>query len=139
MTLPTPSIEYFLLCPMLIVFSVAIVGVLVEAFLPRRIRYVAQVTLSLLLLIGAGLFVKSLSNLRALGPGFPAERPRARSWSTSPGSRQGFHRALLVLEDPEDLHQAGDVEDLLDLRIRADEVDRAAVLAHALESADEHA
>jgi predicted permease len=28
----------------------------------------------LLLLIGAGLFVKSLSNLRALGPGFPAER-----------------------------------------------------------------
>ena len=34
MTLPTPSIEYFLLCPMLIVFSVAIVGVLVEAFLP---------------------------------------------------------------------------------------------------------
>jgi NADH-quinone oxidoreductase subunit N len=47
MTLPTPSVEYFLLCPMLIVFSVAVVGVLAEAFLPRRIRYGAQVTLAL--------------------------------------------------------------------------------------------
>jgi NADH-quinone oxidoreductase subunit N len=53
MTLPTPSIEYFLLCPMLIVFSVAVVGVLVEAFLPRRSRYVAQVTIALAGLIAA--------------------------------------------------------------------------------------
>ncbi|MCV7444325.1 NADH-quinone oxidoreductase subunit NuoN [Mycobacterium paraense] len=47
MTLPTPSVEYFLLCPMLIVFGVAIAGVLVEAFAPRRIRYATQVTLAL--------------------------------------------------------------------------------------------
>jgi NADH-quinone oxidoreductase subunit N len=47
MTLPTPSVEYFLLCPMLIVFGVAVAGILAEAFLPRRIRYVAQVTLAL--------------------------------------------------------------------------------------------
>lgn len=47
MTLPTPSVEYFLLCPMLIVFGVAIAGVLVEAFAPRRIRYATQVTLTL--------------------------------------------------------------------------------------------
>ncbi|BBZ49014.1 NADH-quinone oxidoreductase subunit NuoN [Mycobacterium heidelbergense] len=47
MTLPTPSVEYFLLCPMLIVFSVAVAGVLAEAFLPRRIRYGSQVTLAL--------------------------------------------------------------------------------------------
>jgi NADH-quinone oxidoreductase subunit N len=47
MTLPTPSVEYFLLCPMLIVFGVAVVGVLAEAFLPRRIRYVSQVALAL--------------------------------------------------------------------------------------------
>ncbi len=40
----------------------------------RKSLVAAQVTLSLLLLIGAGLFVKSLSNLRSLGPGFPAER-----------------------------------------------------------------
>ncbi|SON62802.1 NADH-quinone oxidoreductase subunit N [Mycobacterium simulans] len=46
MTLPSPSIEYFLLCPMLIVFAVAVAGVLVEAFLPRRFRYGAQVILA---------------------------------------------------------------------------------------------
>ena len=53
MTLPTPSIQYFLLCPTLIVFGVAVVGVLAEAFLPRRIRYMGQVTLSLAGLIAA--------------------------------------------------------------------------------------
>ncbi|MGN6337511.1 NADH-quinone oxidoreductase subunit NuoN [Mycobacterium sp.] len=53
MTLPTPSIQYFLLCPTLIVFGVAVVGVLAEAFLPRRIRYIAQVTLALGGLIAA--------------------------------------------------------------------------------------
>jgi NADH-quinone oxidoreductase subunit N len=53
MTLPTPSVEYFLLCPMLIVFGVAVVGVLVEAFLPRGIRYYAQVAISLAGLIAA--------------------------------------------------------------------------------------
>ncbi len=47
MTLPTPSVEYFLLCPMLIVFGVAVAGVLVEAFAPKRIRYATQVTLAL--------------------------------------------------------------------------------------------
>jgi NADH-quinone oxidoreductase subunit N len=53
MTLPTPSVEYFLLSPMLIVFGVAVVGVLVEAFAPRRARYGAQVTLTLGGLIAA--------------------------------------------------------------------------------------
>ncbi|MCV6985539.1 NADH-quinone oxidoreductase subunit NuoN [Mycobacterium shinjukuense] len=47
MILPTPSVEYFLLCPMLIVFAVAVLGVVLEAFLPRRWRYGAQVTLAL--------------------------------------------------------------------------------------------
>jgi NADH-quinone oxidoreductase subunit N len=53
MTLPTPSIEYFLLCPMLIVFGVAVVGVLVEAFVPRRLRYLAQVSIALAGLVAA--------------------------------------------------------------------------------------
>ena len=42
-----PSIEYGVLSPMLIVFGVAVVGVLVEAFLPRRLRYLTQVALAL--------------------------------------------------------------------------------------------
>lgn len=53
MTLPTPSIEYFLLCPTLIVFGAAVAGVLAEAFLPRRARYGAQVTLALAGLVAA--------------------------------------------------------------------------------------
>jgi predicted permease len=40
----------------------------------RKVLVAGQVTLSLLLLIGAGLFLRTLSNLRNLGPGFNAER-----------------------------------------------------------------
>ncbi|SHN21293.1 NADH-quinone oxidoreductase subunit NuoN [Actinacidiphila paucisporea] len=40
---PTPHIEYAQLSPVLIVFAAAALGVLVEAFLPRRSRYTAQV------------------------------------------------------------------------------------------------
>jgi NADH-quinone oxidoreductase subunit N len=47
MNLPTPVVEYDLLSPMLIVFGVAILGVLVEAFLPRQRRYAAQLVLCL--------------------------------------------------------------------------------------------
>jgi len=51
--MPTPSVEYGLLSPIFIVFGVAIVGVLVEAFLPRRYRYGTQVLLALGGLIAA--------------------------------------------------------------------------------------
>ena len=44
-----PSIEYSLLSPLLIMFGVAIVGVLVEAFVPRQLRYMVQ---SLLAIVG---------------------------------------------------------------------------------------
>ncbi len=43
----SPTIEYGLLAPMLVVFGAAVLGVLVEAFLPRRVRYPVQVVLSL--------------------------------------------------------------------------------------------
>jgi hypothetical protein len=46
---------------------------------------------------------------------------------------------LLVIKNPEDLHESGDVEDLLDLRVAADEIHGAAVFAHALEATDQHA
>ena len=42
--------------------------------LVRKVLVSAQVTLSLLLLIGAGLFLRTLNNLRDLGPGFSPER-----------------------------------------------------------------
>lgn len=42
-----PNVEYGLLSPMLIVFGVAIAGVLVEAFLPPERRYGAQLVLAL--------------------------------------------------------------------------------------------
>lgn len=47
MMLPTPSIEYGRLSPMLIVFGVAVAGVLVEALLARQHRYQAQLALCL--------------------------------------------------------------------------------------------
>jgi NADH-quinone oxidoreductase subunit N len=47
MTVPTPNVEYGLLSPMLIILGVAVVGVLVEAFVPRQQRYAAQLVLSL--------------------------------------------------------------------------------------------
>ncbi|MEC3917593.1 NADH-quinone oxidoreductase subunit NuoN [Nocardia sp. CDC160] len=46
-TVPAPSIEYRALSPMLIVFGVAVAGVLVEAFAPRRSRYVTHMVLGL--------------------------------------------------------------------------------------------
>lgn len=42
-----PSIEYSQLAPMLIIFGVAVLGVLVEAFLPRSARYPAHVALAI--------------------------------------------------------------------------------------------
>jgi NADH-quinone oxidoreductase subunit N len=42
-----PSIEYAQLSPMLIVLGVAVAGVLIEAFVPRAARYVAQLVTSL--------------------------------------------------------------------------------------------
>jgi NADH-quinone oxidoreductase subunit N len=48
-----PTIEYAQLWPLILVFGVACVGVLVEAFLPRRLRYPVQTTLTLVGLIAA--------------------------------------------------------------------------------------
>lgn len=47
MNFSTPTIEYSALAPMLVVFGVAVLGVLVEAFAPRRARYWAQLLLAL--------------------------------------------------------------------------------------------
>lgn len=61
MNLPTPVVEYDLLSPMLIVFGVAIVGVLVEAFVSRQRRYAAQLVLALVGLVAALVSVVDLA------------------------------------------------------------------------------
>ena len=54
----TPSVEYASLAPMLIVFGVGVVGVLVEAFAPRRLRYPLQLSLALGgLVVGLGALI----------------------------------------------------------------------------------
>ncbi|MFI5531552.1 NADH-quinone oxidoreductase subunit NuoN [Kitasatospora sp. NPDC051853] len=47
-SIPAPHVEYGQLSPMLIVLGAALLGILAEAFLPRRARYGAQVTIALL-------------------------------------------------------------------------------------------
>lgn len=72
MNLPTPSVEYALISPMLIVLGAAVLGVLVEAFLPRRSRYAAQMTLSLAALIAAFVAVVLIASDLRGATGFTA-------------------------------------------------------------------
>jgi NADH-quinone oxidoreductase subunit N len=62
MSMPTPHVEYSLLMPMLIVFGTAVTGVLIEAFLPRRVRYVTQVLVSVTGLVAAFVDVLVVGN-----------------------------------------------------------------------------
>ncbi|MFE7580601.1 NADH-quinone oxidoreductase subunit NuoN [Streptomyces gardneri] len=59
--IPAPHIEYTQLSPVLIVIGAAIVSVLVEAFVPRKGRYVAQVFLSVLALAASSAAVVALA------------------------------------------------------------------------------
>jgi NADH-quinone oxidoreductase subunit N len=52
-TFTTPSVDYKLTSPMLIVFGAAVVGVLAEAFAPRRSRFSIQVVITLVGLVAA--------------------------------------------------------------------------------------
>ncbi|MET9291540.1 NADH-quinone oxidoreductase subunit NuoN [Streptomyces sp. NPDC003077] len=51
--IPAPRIEYTQLAPTLIVLGAAVVGIVLEAVLPRRTRYYAQLVLSVLALASA--------------------------------------------------------------------------------------
>jgi NADH-quinone oxidoreductase subunit N len=53
----SPKLDYFVLSPLLIVFGAAVLGVLVEAFVPRVRRYVVQTLVSLVGLVTALVFV----------------------------------------------------------------------------------
>ena len=96
MTIPTPSIEYGLLSPMLIVLGSAVLGVLIEAFVPRRLRYQVQIGVSLAALLAALVAVVVLAGHLGDGNGATAmlgavavDRPPA------PG-RPRRHRAILI-------------------------------------------
>lgn len=60
--LPAPDIEYGRLSPMLIVFGAAVLGVIVEAFGPARVRYGSHLVLSLGGLVAAFVAVVALRN-----------------------------------------------------------------------------
>lgn len=63
---PAPSIEYHALAPMLIVFGVAVAGVLVEAFLPRSWRYGLQLLLAFGGMVAALVMVITLAGTHAV-------------------------------------------------------------------------
>lgn len=51
--IPAPSIDYANISPILIVFGVAVLGVVVEAFVPRERRYIVQTVLSVVGILAA--------------------------------------------------------------------------------------
>ncbi|MCZ4097011.1 NADH-quinone oxidoreductase subunit NuoN [Streptomyces sp. SID13666] len=59
--IPAPKIEYTQLSPVLIVFGAAVVGILVEAFLPRKSRYLGQIAVSVIGLAAAFAAVVALA------------------------------------------------------------------------------
>jgi NADH-quinone oxidoreductase subunit N len=59
-----PPVEYHLLMPMLIVLGAAVVSVLVEAFVPRRARYVSQLSVAAIGIVGGFIAVIGLAGTR---------------------------------------------------------------------------
>ncbi|HIV58933.1 MAG TPA: NADH-quinone oxidoreductase subunit NuoN [Candidatus Stackebrandtia faecavium] len=63
-----PELDYLALLPLLIVFGVACIGILLEALLPKRLRFVVQLPLALAGLVGG--FAATLANIGNIGPAF---------------------------------------------------------------------
>jgi NADH-quinone oxidoreductase subunit N len=84
----TPSVGYGSIAAPLIILAAACIGVLFEAFLPRQSRWAAQVALSLIALVAAGLaLVLYLRNAPAAGTTTLAgtiaiDRPSLFLWGT---------------------------------------------------------
>jgi len=67
-TIKTPSIAYHALAPILIVLGAALLGVIVEAVLPRRERFTAQIVVTVAGLVGALVAVGLLHNTHLTTP-----------------------------------------------------------------------
>ena len=84
-TFTKPSIVYSSLWPILVVFGAACIGVIIEAFLPRERRYLAQVSVALgalvLALFGVGVVATNLPRWVTVRRAACSAR-RARSRST---------------------------------------------------------
>jgi len=74
--IPAPHIEYTQLSPTLIVLGAAVLGILIEGFVPRRSRYVSQLLLTVVALaaafaavvgLAAGGFGSSKAHIAAMG------------------------------------------------------------------------
>src|SRR5204863_4204710 len=65
-TFPAPSIDYAGVSPMLVVFGFAVVGVLLEAFLPARLRSVVQLPVALHGIVGGFIAVVALAGAHRL-------------------------------------------------------------------------
>jgi NADH-quinone oxidoreductase subunit N len=83
-----PSVNYGAILAPLIILGAACVGVLFEAFVPRQSRWAAQVTLSLLALLGAGLalaiYLKNApqAGTTTLADTVSVDRPALFLWGT---------------------------------------------------------
>jgi len=64
--IPSPSIDYKALSPFIVIFAVALAGVLVEAFVPAKFRRAVQITLALGGLTGALIAVIAIHSRRAI-------------------------------------------------------------------------
>jgi NADH-quinone oxidoreductase subunit N len=83
-----PAVDYGAIAPVLIILSAACVGVLIEAFAPRGSRWAAQVTVSVLAVLLAGLtLVLHLKDVPAAGSttlagSIAIDRPALFLWGT---------------------------------------------------------
>lgn len=59
-----PPIDWGAIAPILVILGAAVVGVVIEAFVPRRLRWTTQVGLSLLAIVGAGAALAAYARTR---------------------------------------------------------------------------
>ena len=67
-TITTPSVAYHALMPIFLVLGAAILGVLIEAFVPRRERFAAQLVVTLAGIVGAFIAVIALRGTKTTTP-----------------------------------------------------------------------